>query len=239
MPVALPSTGSDYSTAQATSGTSLAPAKPVNTADNDLLWCYTYFRNATTTPTPPAGWSSIGISSTAHPGFQLFTKQITTAAGEPGTYTFTADAGGRCGVTLGRITGHRTTTPVDVVGTVQDAVGSSNVVTPSISTSASDDLLICLTVANIASATPIGITPDAALTELVEVDVSSTSSSSLSVGFASFGAPGATGTRTQTFDATASSRASVLVAFAAQVTYQAGRAPFSAPTPAAHNAATW
>lgn len=90
-----PTTASDVTSANGTTGTALATNKMANLADNDLVCLVAYHQLAGTTfSAPPSGFSSryVAVASGTR-GFQVWTKKLSgagSAAAEPSSWGVTA-----------------------------------------------------------------------------------------------------------------------------------------------------
>lgn len=107
------------------SGTTHTVNKPTGLADNDVLWLKVNFFNAAfsgscagTTITPPTGftlwqrtdWQGVDGGNATSASTAVYTKLVTSAAGEPSTYSFTLSASSYSEVEAQRFAGCDTST---------------------------------------------------------------------------------------------------------------------------------
>lgn len=121
-----------------TTRSSTTIAKPTGTAEDDLL-VLVYHQFDTGSITLPSGFTALW--NTTYAGFaRACTAWKVAGASEPTNYTVSHGSSIVTGGVLLRISGADTTTPIDVSGSAED--GSSPYVSPSITTTADDCLLI-------------------------------------------------------------------------------------------------
>jgi glycerophosphoryl diester phosphodiesterase len=123
---------------------SLDVPKPANTSDGDVLVAFVYGQSsATTSVTPPSGWSLITNDNTTTPrSMYIGYKAIPSAAAETATdYNFTFGISQRaCGVVF-RVTGADAAHLVDVISAAASYV-TGGVNAPSVTTSKDGDLIL-------------------------------------------------------------------------------------------------
>lgn len=217
-PVALTGAGNVTtwtSTSAASTGTNLT--KPGNTADGDLLVAALYFRNASGTITPPSGWTQLGNVHTTGETFTFYAKPIPSAAAETATsYNFSTSAGsGRLLAAVIRVTGANLSAFEDARGATSGITGTASVVMAAVSTTQPDTLLLSIEINNTTVGTVSAITADAAMSEVVEININTgTATSSMEVDQQAISGTGSTGTRTATFSPAAANSAGMMVAIA-------------------------
>jgi hypothetical protein len=116
--------GVDFNTAGTASGSSIALTKPSGVVDGDYL--FVFFQNQTGggTITPPAGWTSAGITITSRTA-QLYYKFIPTASAEAATsYTFSTSVSARMAGMIFRLSGVNAANPFDVKAAAETAGGA-------------------------------------------------------------------------------------------------------------------
>lgn len=188
----------NVTTAQSNSATSLAGAKPTNTADGDLLLAYALFRNTGATITAPSGWTLIGTQEVAAFTEAVFYRAIPSAASETATsYTFsTSSTSGRSNLIIARVTGVNLTTPLQATGAW--AVGSSGVVTMASLTATGPAQLVAVASRNNGSGTTSPATWSGSLVTAASVLSGTGSVTETYIAQQAIAASGATGTRTAT-----------------------------------------
>jgi hypothetical protein len=127
---------------------SITITQPTGVTDGDLLIAVTWCRAATAGFTVvPTGWATAVGTQVAGFGFLNFWyKQVSSAASEPASYDWSGATGGaRTTGLMARVTGHNTTTPIDVVGdqaAMVNAVPNDYAPAPSVTTTEADTLLL-------------------------------------------------------------------------------------------------
>lgn len=102
------------------SGTALAVTVPAGVADGDLLVAFVGLRPTRSISAAPAGWTErfVSVGSGSAPGIACYTK---TAAGEPGSYTWTTSASDQGTVSIAAYSG----AVVGAVGTAASAFSNN------------------------------------------------------------------------------------------------------------------
>jgi hypothetical protein len=116
-------------TASSAGATSVAPSKPTGLADNDVVYIAVSIAGGTGIGTAPnvSGFTQVGTrdNSTTIRAV-LLRKVITSAAGEPSTYSVSWDGVSRAvGVVCQAYTGVDTTTPEDATAVVNSGAGTT------------------------------------------------------------------------------------------------------------------
>lgn len=152
------------------------PGKPAGLADADVLLALIADKGATADPTPPAGW--VLVASIASGGastdvrLTVWYKRVASAAGEPGSYAFTAS---HSDVSLARAAAYSgcigSGNPVEVVATRANASGTHG--TAGLTTLGADRLII-EAVAFGGNSSPLGTWSATSPSSLTERDDSST-----------------------------------------------------------------
>lgn len=188
----------DYATAVSASANSLTVNKPTNTADGDLLLCYTLFRNTGGTITAPSGWTVIGVAESTAFTEAVYCKPIPTASAEtPTSYTFSTSAGSsRAALICARVTGVDLTTPIQAAGSW--ITGISGTVTLASLTATGAGLLAVAAARNYTNATAETITWGGSLATDLTAITGTTTTTQTHLGSEAISAAGATGTRTVT-----------------------------------------
>lgn len=88
---------------------------PAGVVDGDVLIASVRITGAAGIITPPAGWASRQSGTNGSRKFEVFSK---VASGEPGSYTFTTNAGSSISVTIDAYSGVDNVTPMDTAATV-------------------------------------------------------------------------------------------------------------------------
>jgi len=203
----------DCTTATAASGTAMACNKPTNTADNDYLVAFAYNQSSGGSLTAPAGWTSAGVTSARSAG--TYWKKITSAVGEPSSYTWTASAGARWAVIIFRVTGADPTTVLDVVG-VEATISGGSVNLPSVSPTHADSVLFGFCYSNNSSTTQSTVGVPGTMTDGKQLPTpATTNTSTIDVAYQQLSTSGATGTRTFTTSPAAATMGGWMVALAA------------------------
>jgi hypothetical protein len=141
--------------------------KPSGLADGDVLEIrYGSYGGSSGSPTAPAGFTSVVSTSRAQGGgfmsWGIFRKVITSASGEPASYTVGRPPGtiGWDGGEIDRLTGVDTTTPETDSGSAEAGSGSTMSTGAAVDAGA-DDLLLLIGINNGQSMTnPSGTTQD-------------------------------------------------------------------------------
>lgn len=213
-PVAQTGAG-NVATASTNSGTSLVFTKPSNIADGDLLVCMVYFRNGGSAGSAPAGWYSSARSELTLATHMVWFKNITSAAGEAATYTFTTPNGSnRAAGVMFRVTGAKASTSEHSVGTVQTTAdpGSLSGTAPALTTTMNDCLVVGTFVAGNATTTPSSITPPTGMTEVGEATAQPGSSSDVEACAVALATAGSSGAKQATWTPASTSMSAFLVA---------------------------
>ena len=171
-------------------GTTITVSVPAGVQDGDLLYAAVAMQSATAIPTP-AGWTLIRSTKDGANLIRLATFYRIASGDAGASYTWTVDAVTPETAGIAAYTGVDPLTPLDVQG--GGSGGSGNCVAPSITTTASNDLLIG-SFANTASLT--SFTPPGTMTERWDINTFGGASHELADEI--FATPGATGTRTAT-----------------------------------------
>lgn len=202
----------DLETATSDSANALTANKPANTADDDLLVAYVCFRNSGATITPPSGFEELGFSD-FNATWGIYGKPITDAASEPASYEFTTAGAGssRCTLAIFRVTGANLTTPKDAEGADSGNNNQTSVEAPSVAADSTNCLLLMAIHGHKADSTAPGVTPDPAMTELVELSAGTSATTTTQLSGEALVSSGATGTRTATYDPVADNGVAFLV----------------------------
>lgn len=160
MSISVPTGGSNVTTAQSSSATSITVNKPSNTADGDLLLALVLSRVADAGyTTAPSGWTLVSGQPSIPAGsgsLRWYSKPIPSAAAESATtYTWSGAAtAGRVAAMVMRVTGAYST-PIDAIsGSVGVMVGSGTSATltaPAATTGYPNEVVLTGLVANTTS----------------------------------------------------------------------------------------
>lgn len=236
-------TTADVQTANSTSAvSSLAVNLPTSHASGQPLIIVATWRNSgavlSVSTTGTAWTSKFNWGSGTNSVTYIF--YVIDGGSEPSSVTINSTVSARCNIVALRITGGVTSgDPFDIVGTpsTTTAVGTTRTA-PSVTTTQANTLLLDITTGSTGAIG--GITPDAAMRELADLDSGATAGSALEIADESVAAAGATGTRAATLG-TAFSSSAVLVAIAPAAggaTQNAAAAQTATATQAATGAST-
>lgn len=200
-----PNAAGDTTTGSANTGTSVTINKPANVVDGDLLIAAVYSRAASAVyTTPPSGWTAINppTDNTAAGVVRLYWK---IAASEGSSYTWAGGGSGRHTAILTRVTGS-TTTPTDVAGNADTAIGPPDrIILPAMTTTSDLDALIMVGTANGTGGTSPTFTVPSPGSVIASVQTTTgASESSMTLAIETAVAVGATGTRVMTASGTSS-----------------------------------
>lgn len=160
-------------------------AVPTGVQDGDLLLA-AVAHQATRTVTPPAGWTLVaGAVAGGNPDLRVYKK---TASGEAGSYGFGLSAASFGGLVV--LAFRDADVDASAVAST-DTDGSGNITTPTVTTTAANDILVAFVSAN--GAAPYTFTPPGSMTERAE---GSARFINVSGSTEVIAAAGATGTRT-------------------------------------------
>ena len=159
-PVAQAGAGNVETAASSGNVTSQPVDKPANLADNDLLLVATGFQNGATsdhTSAPDGTWVRLSpvISTTDHRGTSLWGKFISSASGEPASYTFsTSAAAGRAGLVAQRVTGVDSADILDLISAWSvDTGGGTELDITGLTTSEDEILVVGVSATNTSAGT--------------------------------------------------------------------------------------
>jgi hypothetical protein len=99
-----------------------------------IIYCVAYY--ASRTLTPPSGFTSINYASNT----AALEARYKIASSEPSSYTFGLSSAGTFSVIMFRISGHHSTTPINVSSTSTGTSYVTNHAAPAITTTAADCL---------------------------------------------------------------------------------------------------
>lgn len=216
MALSTPTGAGNVTTTQSGAGSTITLTKPANIADGVVLGAALYWRNASGTPTAPAGWTLMGVLNTTYETFGLWTKPIPTASGEPADYSWSINTGTqRIAGVMFLILGANLSAVQDSYGSLAAYTGTSSVVLPQVTTSAADTLLVGYAINNAnVTGTPSAFTGPGSMTTVgtVSADNGTSATSTIWVGSQVLSAAGATGTRTATMSPNAANSGGIMVA---------------------------
>lgn len=216
MALSTPTGAGNVTTASSGAGSTITLTKPSNIANGDLLVAALYWRNASGTPTPPSGWSLLGVLNTTFETFGLYAKPIPTASGEPADYAWSINTGTqRIAGVMCRVLGANLSAVQDSYGSLAAYTGTTSVVLPAVTTVAADTLLVGYAINNAnTTGTPSAFTGPGSMTTVgtVSADNGTSATSSIWVGSQVLSAAGATGTRTATMSPAAANSGGIMVA---------------------------
>jgi hypothetical protein len=211
-----PTGAGNVTTASSGAGSTITLTKPANIADGDLLVAALYWRNASGSPTAPAGWTLMGVPNTTYETFGLWSKPIPTAAGEPADYAWSTTTGTqRIAGVMFRALGVNLSAVQDSYGSLAAYTGTASVVLPAVTTIAADTLLVGYAINNgVVTGSPSAFTGPGSMTTLgsVSADNGTSATSAIWVGSQVLSAAGATGTRTVTMSPSAANSGGIMVA---------------------------
>lgn len=194
----------NLTTAAVNTGTTIVLNKPANTSDGDVLLAAVFARSNTAVfTTPPTSWVEVaptGTEITTAGILRWYYKVITSAAGEPASYTWSGGTSGRNTGILFRVTQASTSAFIDVSGNEATATGTTTatLVLPSVSPGTNQDLLVAMQIANITAGGTRGtLSPPGTMAFLGSVGTSTgASDTDVEVDWEALSATGPTGTRT-------------------------------------------
>lgn len=217
MALSTPTGAGNVTYATSGAGSTITLSKPTNTADGDLLVAACYWRNASGTPTPPSGWTLLGVLNTTYETFGMWYKAVPTASAETATtYDFAISTGTQriVGIMF-RVIGVNLSAIQDSYGSLAAYTGTASVVLPQVTTSAADTLLIGYAINNAnTTGTPSAFTGPGSMTTIESrtSDNGTSATSTIWVGTQVLAAAGATGTRTATMSPAAANSGGIMVA---------------------------
>ncbi|MCH7229043.1 SdrD B-like domain-containing protein, partial [Haloferula sp. A504] len=188
------------STTSVRPGTTLTPAKPAGTIENDVMIASIAFdKGSDRTITVPAGWNLIRRTDSGNE-LGLATYYKIAGASEPANYTFSMDADEKWSIGISSYRNVNTAAPINAEAG-QTNSNSSTVTAPSITTSVDNAMLVGV------FATSEGASGGAtfnsysdSLAEIYDVNTQDGGGNEAGLGsaYATFPSPGATGIRTAT-----------------------------------------
>lgn len=187
-----------------TSSTSLVVNVPSGIADGDVL--VTFLGIGAAGLTPPGGWNLIGqATGQAVISSYIYYHVVTSAAGEPASYTWSGWTASRSTAQCVAYSGVDNTTPVDVTASTQsNAAGATTVVLASITTVTNGAMLISCAGQDSAAGT------DTIPGTMSRVSDSTGTGKRFGSADETDATAGATGTRTWTFDSSVLAHSGVL-----------------------------
>jgi hypothetical protein len=187
--------GVDYNTATAASGTSVTVSKPSGLVDGQTLRAFFYSQVASgATATAPSGWTLERAPSSRRGG--VYRKVVTDADAEPANYTWSTANSGRQLVAIWLCDGEDDS-PVDIAGVF--AAESTSATAAAVTATVSDGFLATFGYWNNSSTTVTTLNYPGGMTDLLDLNSPTTGNTSgLSVGFEQLSASGTTGSRVLT-----------------------------------------
>ena len=228
MAVTVTGTPATYGSASSSTATI---SKQAGLADGDVLIAFVQQRSnvAGATWTLPSGWTQIAVNAVNHQWIIAY-KAIPSVATESATsYDFiVSSAVSRMAGTIVAFRGVLSSGPIDAVGAIGGQAGTTVAVLPAVTAASASALLVSFAAyVQQTSASVSAWTPDAVMTEVVEV-TGGTAGTAASVGIQvatqQLAAAGATGTRTQTVAPTTTNTGGVMFTLA-----PAGGTPTATP----------
>lgn len=206
-----PAAAGDTTTGFANTGTAVTINKPTNLITGDLLVAAVYSRNAGADFTSiPTGWTSVAPANGDNVPVgvvRIYYKNVTNAAGEPSTYTWSGGGSGRNVGVMTRVTGAINTSPIGVVGNNDVLISTPDrIILPSVTTTTDLPLLIMVGAINTTGGVVASVTlPDGGTVVGMANTNTGSSESSLTLAVQAGVATGATGTRRMSTSTTSSS----------------------------------
>ena len=181
MPIAFRSIAGNSIAGSTAGNQTLTINKPAGTVDGDVM-LVVVAQAAAGVFTPPAGWTSLGTSSSYGQADVLYK----VASGEGASYAFTV-AGGDPHAAVGLIASYSTVelspSPIDATANQTNA-SSTSATAPSVTPSATTDMLVCLFSSDSSSNTSVTTsTPPAGMTERGDSGTTYTSSDGYTVAY--------------------------------------------------------
>lgn len=187
-----------------TTSTSLVVNVPAGVADNDVL--VTFLGIGSAGLTPPSGWNLIGqATGQSVISSYVYYHIVTSAAGEPASYTWSGWTAARSTAEGARYSGVDNTTPIDVAASsLSNAAGATTLVLPSITTVTDGAMLVSCGGQDSATGT------DTIPGTMSRVSDSTGTGKRFGSADETFATHGATGTRTWTFNSSTLAHSGVL-----------------------------